>query len=374
MAEPSPLIEISGPPRERGLQYGRAAASRIRRGIAHYAAQIRGLAADDRAVPDLLGALVPAIERFDPDLVPEMRGIAAGAGVSFEEILLLNARTEVLKLAARRVPAAAEPDGCTGVVALPATTRDGRLLHAQNWDWKLECAETTVVLHVRREDGPDILTFTEAGALARSGLNAAGIAITANFLESDREAPEIGVPLALIRRAALAQEHFALAVRCVYCTPKNLSNNMILSHEGGIAIDFECAPDECFTRPPERGLIVHANHWQSPVALGRLRERAIAVVPDSLYRDLRVRDLLERDLGALTLDHVKAALFDDLATPWSVCRPPRRNTASNLTATVAMVAMQPAEGVMEVAMLPALDRQFTRYALAPLARARRAAE
>ena len=166
------------------------------------------------------------------------------------------------------------------------------------------------------------------------------------------------MPLALIRRAALAQEHFALAVRCVYCTPKNLSNNMILSHEGGIAIDFECAPDECFTRPPERGLIVHANHWQSPVALGRLREGRSRWCPTASIA-ISGADILERDLGALTLDHVKAALFDDLATPWSVCRPPRRNTASNLTATVAMVAMQPAEGVMEVAMLPALDRQFT---------------
>jgi isopenicillin-N N-acyltransferase-like protein len=60
---------------------------------------------------------------------------------------------------------------------------------------------------------------------------------------------------------------------------------------------------------------------------------------------------------------VKAALFDDYATPWSVCRPPRLNTASNLSATVAMIVMQPALGIMDVAMLPALDRRFTRYTL-----------
>jgi isopenicillin-N N-acyltransferase-like protein len=85
--------------------------------------------------------------------------------------------------------------------------------------------------------------------------------------------------------------------------------------------------------------------------------------PDSLYRDIRVRELLEPHIGAITRDTVKAALFDDFETPWSVCRPPRLNTSSNLSASVAMVVMEPALGLMEVAMLPALNRDFTEYRL-----------
>jgi len=60
---------------------------------------------------------------------------------------------------------------------------------------------------------------------------------------------------------------------------------------------------------------------------------------------------------------VKTALFDDFATPWSVCRPPRLSLTDNLSATVAMVAMEPALGIMEVAPLPALNRRFTTYRL-----------
>jgi isopenicillin-N N-acyltransferase like protein len=60
---------------------------------------------------------------------------------------------------------------------------------------------------------------------------------------------------------------------------------------------------------------------------------------------------------------VKAALFDDYESPWSVCRPPRLNTSNNLSASVAMVVMEPALGTMEVAMLPALNREFTTYRL-----------
>ena len=192
MAEPFPLVEVSGPPRERGRQYGRLAEARIRRGVEHYTSQLTRLALDDAAIHGLVNEYVPQMERFDPAYVEEMRGIAEGAGLPFQAVALLNARTEILKLGQRpdlraRLAAAEAPDGCTGVVALPEATHAGRLIHAQNWDWKAECAETAVILCVRRDDGPDLMTFTEAGGLARSGFNAAGIAITANYLESDRD-------------------------------------------------------------------------------------------------------------------------------------------------------------------------------------------
>ena len=38
MAEPFPLVEVSGPPRERGRQYGHQAAARIHLGVEHYTA------------------------------------------------------------------------------------------------------------------------------------------------------------------------------------------------------------------------------------------------------------------------------------------------------------------------------------------------
>ena len=369
MATPCPFIDLSGLPEARGRAYGLQAAERIRLGIGHYGAQLRKLELSTDDVRILVRDYLPIIERFDEAYIVEMRGIAEGAEVAFEDVVLLNARTEILKLAARpdlRARLAAEPDepdGCTGVVALPGATAGGGVIHAQNWDWKAECAETAVVLRIRREDGPDILTFTEAGALARSGLNSAGIALTANYLESDRDYRTVAVPLALIRRKVLEQKHVAQAMHAVYCTPKSASNNVMISHSGGIALDFECAPDETFLVHPAAGLLVHANHWQSPVALAKLRDTGIASTPDSLYRDMRVRDLLTRDLGGITVEHVKAALFDDFESPWSVCRPPRLNTAHNLSATVAMIVMQPDAGIMDVAMLPALDRRFTRYSL-----------
>jgi isopenicillin-N N-acyltransferase-like protein len=363
---PAPLIEVSGPPRERGRAYGEAARERVRLGIGHYSEQLSASVSRE-GMTALVEDFLPTIDAFDGSYLDEMRGIAEGAGVAFHDVVLLNARTEILRLApevATSREAAEEPDGCTGLVALPGITADGKLIHAQNWDWKRACVETAVVLKIARTDGPDILTFTEAGALARCGFNAAGVSITANYLNSDRDYSQRGIPLVLIRRKVLEQPFVALAMHAVYTTQKSASNNMIVAQADGVAIDFECAPDETFQVYAEDGLLVHANHWQSPVALGKLKDTGILTTPDSLYRDIRVRDLVAPQRGQIGRDTVKAALFDDWQTPWSVCRPPRQNLGGVLTATVATIVMVPTDGLMEVAMLPSEQKSFARYTLA----------
>ena len=386
MAEPCRLIELAGSPHDRGVQYGRQAAQEITRSVGHYGAQARSVGLDQQRLAQIVREYLPALESFDRRQVEEMRGIAAGAGVSFEEIVLVNARTELLQFAHH--PALLEsmrdgtPDGCTGVVVRPGATRDGQLIHAHNWDWKLDSAGSCVVLKIRNEDGPDILTFTEAGALARFGFNTRGICITANGLECDRDYRRSGIPLALIRRKVLEQSQLGLALRIAYCTPKSGSNNMIISHAGsGLVYDFECAPDETFMIEPHKGVLVHANHWLSPIALCKLRERGMADAPSTFYRDVRAREALLAKAGDLTVEDVTQVLLDDFESPWSICYPPRASSPTDPTtyATVATLVMRPILGEMRVAMLPALDKRFTHYnlemedvATSPTTEARRA--
>ncbi|CAG2151340.1 hypothetical protein LMG31506_04389 [Cupriavidus yeoncheonensis] len=365
---PFPLYEVTGAPQERGRSYGEQARQRIVRSIEHYSEQAAKLKLAPLEIDKIIHSYIPTVRKFDENYLTEMQGIADGAGVRLEDILLLNARTEIMKLAVHpdlRARLLRETnDGCTSVKVTRDATRDGELIHAQNWDWKEECAETGVVLRILREDGPDLLTFTEAGMLARSGFNAAGVSITGNNLECDRDYRQIGVPLPLIRRKALESGFVAHAMHAVYATPKTGSNNMAIAHVGGVIINFECAPDETFQLHPENGLLVHANHWLSPIALTRLKDMGIAFSPCTLYREQRVRELLAPHVGHITMDDVKQALLDDYQSPWSVCRPPRgdfgRDTRS---ATVATVIMRPAANYMEVANLPALDPTFTRYEL-----------
>ncbi|MNS69656.1 Acyl-coenzyme A:6-aminopenicillanic acid acyl-transferase [compost metagenome] len=361
-----PFVSVSGTPEARGRSYGQQAADRVRKSAAMYGQTLVDLGYDAMARTELIAHFAREIEHFAPHYVEEMRGIAAGADVPFEDIVMVNARTEVVAKARAEKKKAAElepGDGCTGALILPTRSANGKLIHGQNWDWRAECAETAIVLRVRNDNGPDMLTFVEAGGLARSGLNSAGVSITANYLESDRDFRQLGVPLSLIRRKVLEQQHFALAIKAVATTPKSCSNNIMIGMAAGFGVDYECTTDEAFPiYPGNDDLIVHANHWVSEVALGKLRDTGRASTPESAYRDWRVRRLLN-EKKYLTREDLKRALFDDFGAPYSVCRPPRPGSHDNLSATVAMVVMEPAAGLMEVAPLPALNRTFTRYSL-----------
>ncbi len=227
---PFPLIDLAGSPRERGRTHGKAAADRLKRGAKMYAESLLKSGVEWKELERRAEAMVPGIEHFDPAYVEEMRGIAEGAGEPFAAVMLMNARTEMVAAARRQKAAQHFPDGCTAALALPEASADGVLLHGQNWDWRAECAETGVVLRIRRDDGPDILTFTEAGGLARSGLNSAGIGLTANALECERDyARGAGVPVPFIRRKVLESEFLAQAVHTIVSTPKSGSNHMAVS-------------------------------------------------------------------------------------------------------------------------------------------------
>ncbi len=71
----------------------------------------------------------------------------------------------------------------------------------------------------------------------------------------------------------------------------------------------------------------------------------------------------KREKVLLTRDDLRAAFFDDFGAPYSVCRPPRPGSHDNLSASVAMVVMEPAVGEMDVVLLPALNRVYTGYSL-----------
>lgn len=364
--DPFPFVTLTGSAHERGRQYGVLLADRIRRSAQLYGGALEQLGLPKDRRDAITRDYARRIGEFDASYLEEIEGIGRGAEISLEDVVMINARTEVVALARTELGAPEEDDpddGCTCAVIMPERSADGSLIHGQNWDWRVECAETGVVLRVLRDDGPSFVTFVEAGGLARSGFNSSGTSITANYLECERDFTQHGVPLGAIRRKVLETEHFARAIKAVATTAKSCSNNIMIATAQGFAIDFECAPDEAFPLLPEDGLLVHANHWVSPVALAKLRDTGIPYVPESYYRDWRVRRLLEGKNAPLGRQDLKAALFDDFLSPFSVCRPPRPNETKNISTTVAMIVIDAGRGFMEVAPLPALNREFLTYTL-----------
>jgi isopenicillin-N N-acyltransferase-like protein len=358
-----PLIEISGGPMVRGLQYGEQAKERIASSIDIYSRSLKDLGLTKDQTLELANSFVSKIAVWAPDLVDEMKGIAKGASVSLGEIMLINARTEILQLAERGEGFIDNnADGCTGAIIMPKLSINGEIIHGQNWDWNEECIDNTIVLRVLRDNGPNLLTFTEAGGLARSGLNSVGISITANYLKCDRDYKNLGIPLPFIRRRALECRYYSDAIRFVATTEKSGANNMMLASSEGMGINFECAPDESFAvLPDSNGLIVHANHWQHAAALSKLKDTGTSWSPDSFYRDYRVKEKLQSLNRKLNSEDLKEAFFDKFGAPFSVCVPPYTENENDPGATIAMVIMQPKKGLMEVAPFPALNSDFKEY-------------
>jgi isopenicillin-N N-acyltransferase-like protein len=359
-----PLIDLRGTPHERGRSHGSAVPERVARSIALYRGELerRGVAVPE--IYRLAREFAPHVGAFDPAYLEEMQGIADGAGVALEDIILVNCRTEMM-FGARAMLEQEKNDGCTAAIVLPAATQDGVLIHGHNWDWREQCVDTGVVLRIRRSDGPDILAFAEAGALARHGLNAAGVSLTGNFISCERDFKTGGrTPLGLVRRKLLESANLAAALRTAWGHQRACSTNVMLAAAEGEAIDLEMAPDEIFPIAPREGILAHANHWVSPAAQAKLRDTGIAISVCTLYRQRRTDEALRAKRRPLTVDDVKEALADEYGKPDSVLRPPKPGIVGSVTCTVCTTIMLPAKGEMWIARKPWVGRNFKKYSLA----------
>lgn len=355
-------ICAEGGPYDRGWQYGKAAAEEIRVGLGIYAPAFAANGLEWDAVRQLSAAFAARIEAYDSTALRELEGVAAGAGLPVEDVIVLNARTEML-YGGSDDPAAVD-EGCTGAIALPEATAGGHVLHGQNWDWRPDCLHSTVVLHIVPDEGPEILTLVEAGGLARCGLNSAGIAITGNFLRTEFDNGRGGIPLSLVRRRILQCDTYVTAASAIIDTPISFSNNIMLSWSAGEAVNFEKTPNEAFWMSDDDGILVHSNHFLTTGAHAKVQDRGLSTSPDSLYRYKRVQRELAGERGNLTVAHFKRALADRFGWPHSVCRPPTAGGVGGaVVATVATVIMDVTAGEMHVAAAPYDDPQYTTYRL-----------
>lgn len=362
---PFPLLEVRGTPRERGRSHGEQARERIAICIRNYQSTFQHKGVSWERARELADSFFPRIESFDPALADELQGIAEGAGVSLQEIVAINARTELMYGKHGHRPGIDPPDdeGCTGAIALREITASGHLIHGQNWDWRDEAADSCVVLRMIPEQGPAILCFVEAGMLARAGMNSAGVAVTGNFLECQHDARREGIPLPLVRRQVLQSSGLGTAIQAVHQAPRMFSNNLMISQAGGEAINLETTPEEIFWLAPEDGLLVHANHFITAAARSRVVDTGLRTNGDSLYRDRRVRQSLAAEKGSITIESFKRAFQDRYGSPRAVCRTPVFGPGGRTSSTVATVIMDTMEQRMWIAPRPYGPHEFTEYSL-----------
>lgn len=309
-----PVVRVEGSYGEMGVAYGRRMAELVDRNLQDYLRRFRDVAGLGDADVRRWGDTYRSVARgYDPSIEAMLTGIADGAGQAPEHIFALNARTEILY-------GTAPNDGdCTSAAVLPSHTADGHVVLGQNWDWHPEQEELTFLLQTRDEEGFTVLTLTEAGMVAKSGLNSAGIGVCANLLVSDRDRGGEGVPYHLLLRGVLQARTMADAIAAAVGHPRISSGNLLIADAGGEAIDLEVAPGDFGYLLPTDGLITHSNHFLSGVPVGDLKKGQSAL---TLLRPERARHLLEPALAerSVTTKDLQQVFRDHYSFPNSICR------------------------------------------------------
>jgi len=351
MAEPYPHVRVRGAPHERGVQYGELAAARVRRSIQAYSGVFgRWAGIDWETVCNMAAHYVPAIEAFDKRYVEEMRGIAKGAGVGFEDILAINVRTEVM-FSAKARQAASHVGECTSVAVLPAAVAGGHTLIGQNWDWLLHSRDTVVVLEVEQDDGPAFVTLVEAGLLAKFGMNANGVGIATNAMACERDLGEPAVPYHVALRSLHEAASISDALARLQRAPRASSANFMLAQSDGLAVNVEALPGDfsaLLVEQPVDGLLAHTNHYLSPRFAGQ--DVGLWVMPDSPFRLQSALSHLRPRVGGLSPETLQQAFCLHANHPTGVCTHPRESVdAGEQDATVVSAVMDLVDRQMWIA-------------------------
>jgi isopenicillin-N N-acyltransferase-like protein len=320
-----PLVDIAGPPRERGRQSGEQARDQIERSIAWYGEQFTATASLSwDAILRNARRWEPLVEAYLPEALDEMQGVAEGSGFRYEEILALNGRGE---LSAGNPFFEEANEDCSSYSILPEAAGDGHAYCGQNWDWRSTILDTVVMLRIEQPELPTIVMQVEAGQVGRQGANSAGIGLNANGLGA-RFGKTLGMPQPYIRRKILNSWDMNEAREAIFKSQQSLCTNLLLSHREGFAIDLETTPGRHGWGYPSDGVLVHTNHFRYFVPK-QIEDTYRYVSPDSLYRAERIERVLARVPEAKTGGQMRAlireALSDHFGYPDSVCNHPNDN-------------------------------------------------
>lgn len=339
-----PVFDLKGTPHERGRIHGERARARIERSLANYARLFAFHAMPWTEAQRAAAPYRDVIGNFDAGLLAELEGIARGAGRPFAEILALNVRTEIMPA---QFMTGADAGECTAIAVRPQASASGEPLLAQNWDWVGAQREAVILLRVRADRGPSFLTLTEAGMLAKIGLNEAGFGVCLNILRSVFDEGETGIPVHVLLRALLGRESVADAVAFASRLAFGGSSNVLCADRDGDSANLEFSPKGLRVVRGEGGMLCHTNHFLHPDAAGWQAEQL-----PSLSSGPRLECALRHASARAKhgVEDVKRLLRDESDGLLSICRKPDRALPPEAQIeSVASVIMELARGLMHVA-------------------------
>lgn len=250
---------------------------------------------------------LPHGEAAYPQFVEEMRGIARGANLSFEEVWTLNCYEELTE-------SQAQASGCTCLAVRDAHTADGHVMMAHNEDWSSVDRDNVYLVRASPDNEPAFLGMTYGALLTNIGFNAAGIGVAINSVYPTDG--QVSVPNILLSRAVLSARTIGRAINA--CAPRQRASgyNYLLADANGEIYCVETSSRNHALIYGEEGWLVHTNHYLSPKMQAL---EAPGIYSGSHVRLNRARRLLQAQLGQVGVESLQTLLCDHVNHPNSIC-------------------------------------------------------
>ena len=294
---PVPFIKVKGSHREIGRQIGESARPLVEHSIASAKVLVdltyNHLQLDWNGANIQARKYLPFVQERYPQYVEEIIGIAEGANVSYDDLVVLHAMEAVTMDALHLTK-------CTSMGVDEQHTANGHVLIAHNEDWIPEDEADVMIIHAEPDDEPPWIAMTYGGLLPNIGMNAFGLAQCCDSVYPND--CRIGIPRIIASRAVLGSRLISDAIRHMIVPLRAAGYNHLLGHESGELYNIEVSARHFALIRSEDGYIVHTNHYLDPAM------QAIEDEPDELIstrvRFSRAMHLLKNERSA---DHPKPA-------------------------------------------------------------------
>ncbi|MBP7799955.1 MAG: hypothetical protein KA072_15145 [Thermoanaerobaculaceae bacterium] len=274
-SRPPRVLDLEGTHYEIGLRHGRALKAEIGELFQGYV--VGGLVRREGWTIDDLVAIGLHYESFIPRrYVEEMRGIAAGAGVPYEHILVINTFADAV-LGAR-------PRACS---AFAVWTQSGLVL-GRNLDWTNYgiAHRYGVVFRLAARDGHRVLSIAWPGMVGVvTGMNDAGLVLALNMAYAGDLDTNATPMLIRLREALERQTSIQGAAEVLTGQPRTFAANVLVASDTeDRAVVVELSGRRSTVVEMESGLVVTTNYYQRLDIRGGAGADRLAILRRALGR------------------------------------------------------------------------------------------
>jgi len=284
-----------------------------------------------------------AHRRFDPSSWSELEGIAHGADIPVEELLVSNGYTDLRDFVAFAGAGAAGCEGhlgeCSAFLVCGERAAGGAPLVGQTWDLHADGAPYVILVRRRPSDAPATVGITTTGCLCLIGCNSEGVAVgNTNLIPRD---VRVGVNYLFTITAALRCRSAGEAADLVEGAPR-LSGHNFLVADGREAINVETTARRCCrTAVTGEEVFVHTNHYLDGELAGLEVPRELS---GTRFRRDRLRENFAGVSGAISMDDCWRQLADDTRQDGAAVCNEDYEGRFGAVATLATIVQCPGQG------------------------------